>query len=748
MPARAGKTSVNDQTDPTRLAPALSSAAALHPYAELFDAHPFPAVVSRLEDSTVLAVNARAAQIIGVAPGYAVGLSAVDYYVDPSERIELAERLRRDGRADNLRLQIRRGNGEPFWVLASSRLVDWRGEAAVLTVFQDISDQLGVERSLRANERRLVAQSDALMALTSRSANPRERFSERLRSILEIAADVLEVDRLSMWRFESGGSIIRCVGLFRRTGRHYESGSVLDRQNAPAYFEAIERERLVAATDAATDLRTRAFHETYLRPNQIGAMLDVPLRHDNTTVGVLCAEHVGSARPWTVDEQNFMISVSNLITVALVEEQRQSALTRLQESEARARLVVDTAHDAFVGIDSTGGIVAWNAQAEKTFGWSRDEVLGRNLGEVIVPPAFREAHNSGMRRFHETGEAPVVNQRLELAALHRSGHEFPVELTITSPMAVESGFFFGAFLRDISDRRERDAELRRAKESAEAATRAKSEFLANISHELRTPLNGVLGYAQLLQRDQALNGTQREALDAIVKCGSQLLELINDVLDLSKIEAGKLYLEESPTVLSRLITDLNHVVAAAAERKGLKLSMSRDSDVPPCVILDGRHVRQVLLNLLGNAIKFTLAGEVRLAITRPDPRHLAFEVIDTGIGIEPESLTEIFDAFAQTKNRGGCWRHRTGSHHQRSPDPEDGWRSGGSERRRRGQPVPLRVAPGRSAGACELRKRRRGARWRSTPGWRQASRSRLWSSTTTRPAGASSPVCSRAPASG
>ena len=173
-------------------------------------------------------------------------------------------------------------------------------------------------------------------------------------------------------------------------------------------------------------------------------------------------------------------------------------------------------------------------------------MLGRNLAETIIPPAFRDAHNNGMRRFHATGEAPVVNQRLELTALHRSGREFPVELTITSPMRVDDGFFFGAFLRDISDRRERDAELRRAKEAAEAATRAKSEFLANMSHELRTPLNGVLGYAQLLQRDRSLNAAQREALEAISKCGSQLLDLINDVLDLSKIEAGRLDIEEQP----------------------------------------------------------------------------------------------------------------------------------------------------------------------------------------------------------
>jgi signal transduction histidine kinase/CheY-like chemotaxis protein len=254
-----------------------------------------------------------------------------------------------------------------------------------------------------------------------------------------------------------------------------------------------------------------------------------------------------------------------------------------------------------------------------------------------------------MRRFHQTGDAPVVNQRLELTALHRSGREFPVELTITSPMRVEGGFFFGAFLRDISDRRERDAELRRAKESAEAATRAKSEFLANMSHELRTPLNGVIGYAQLLQRDRSLNSTQRETLEAIATCGSQLLDLINDVLDLSKIEAGRLDIREAPTDLATLFTDLRYVVAETAGRKGLGLSTSVAPDVPRLVVLDGRHLRQVLLNLLGNAIKFTAAGEVRLGVDRTGDGRLRFEVADTGIGIEADALTTIFSAFTQTR---------------------------------------------------------------------------------------------------
>jgi PAS domain S-box-containing protein len=640
------------QAEPTLRdrSPSFTPVEAESAYWQLFDASPFPAVVSRIHDHTVIAVNRRAAEVVGVAQRDAAGVSVADYYVDPADRMQLVEHIRRQGRADNLRLRIRRANGEPFWALASSCFVTWHGEPAVLTVFQDISEQLAAETSLKASERRLAAQSDALAEITSRHTDPRDRFGERLQSILEIAASALQVERLSVWRFESERSIIRCAGLHRRTGKLYECGAVLARQDAPAYFQAIDHDRIVAAADARNDPRTLDFLDAYLIPNGIGAMLDVPLRHDNATEGVLCAEHVGVERAWTVDEQNFMMSVANLIVIALVEEQRRQALARLAESEGRARLIVDTAHDAFIGIDSAGTITAWNAQAEGTFGWTRDEVIGRNLAETVIPPAFREAHNSGMRRFHETGAAPVVNQRVELSALHRSGREFPIELTITSPMAVENGFFFGAFLRDITDRRARDAELRRAKETAEAATRAKSEFLASMSHELRTPLNGVLGYAQLLQRDRGLNESQREALEAIARCGSQLLDLINDVLDLSKIEAGRLDIEETPTVLARLLTDLKYVVAGAADRKGLQLTMSLAADVPRTVVLDGRHLRQVLLNLLGNAIKFTESGEVELLITRADEDRLRFEVRDTGIGIEPESLTEIFAAFAQTKD--------------------------------------------------------------------------------------------------
>jgi PAS domain S-box-containing protein len=509
------------------------------------------------------------------------------------------------------------------------------------------------ERALEASEHRLAEQSRSLTALTEDQASGALTFDLRVRRLLETTARTLGVNRLSLWRFEDLRASIRCLDLYELDANRHSSGERIGRADHPVYFAALERERFIAAEDARQDPRTAEFTRTYLMPLGIGAMLDVPLRRDDAALGVLCAEHVGGERQWTADERNFMLSAANLVTMAVADEERRRVVARLAESEARAHLILDTAHDAFVGIDSSGVIIEWNAQATRVFGWKRDEALGRRLAETIVPESYRDAHLKGLRRFHETGEAPLVGRRLELSGLDREGREFPLEITITRPIRVADGYFFGAFLRDISERRRQEEELRRAKDAAEAAARAKSEFLANMSHELRTPLNGVLGYSQLLQRDPTLTASQREGLETIGRCGSYLLELINDVLDLSRIEADRVTHEPVPTDLRQLLVDLDRVVGPPAGRKGLLLSLAIDGVVPARVMIDRRHLRQVLLNLLGNAIKFTSAGEVRLTIGRTETR-LRVQVIDTGAGIEPEHLDEIFHAFSQTRAGAGA----------------------------------------------------------------------------------------------
>ncbi len=532
---------------------------------------------------------------------------------------------------------------------AGSDLAELSSAVNRLLAAADVSQQ-----ELRESERRLAAQSQALTELTARQTGVSVTVDDRLRLILETCARTLGVARVSTWRFEDNGATLRLDDLFQTTTGQHSSGERLYERDVPAYFNAIGHDRVVAATDAHADPRTRDFKDHYLTPHGIGAMLDVPLRQEDRPLGVMCIEHVGGPRTWKFDEQNFALSLANLVVVALADADRRQAVQNLAESEARARMVLDSAHDCFIGMDSDGRIVSWNAQAAATFGWTRDDVIGRQLADTIIPTGFRAAHIEGMRRFHQTGEAPIVNRRLELRGLHRDGHEFPIEITVTTPVRAGRGFFFGAFVRDISVRLQHEDELRLAKESAEAATRAKSEFLANMSHELRTPLNGVIGYAQLLQRDRTLGPNQRDALDAISACGAHLLDLINDVLDLSKIEAGRMDIEATPCDLRQVAVDLRYVIEERAQRKGLRFSVRIDPGIHALVVLDGRHVRQVLLNLLGNAVKFTPQGEVQLIISIVSKsgggRRLRFDVVDTGIGIEAENLSAVFQAFRQTRS--------------------------------------------------------------------------------------------------
>ena len=618
-------------------------------FKHLFDISPFPALVTSVADSRVLAVNQRTAQRFGIPQSKAIGLHAPDFYVDPGQRAAIVDQLARTSQAEGFLVQLRTPKGEEFWADVYAHLITFEGEPATLAVFHDVTERVIAEQALRASEQRLAAESEALTELMARQAAGPARFEDRLRDILETAARAINVSRISMWSLISNPPTIRCIDLYESPQGRHSSGQVIHRADFEAYFHALETERLISANNAHTDPRTAEFSESYLKPLSIGAMLDVPLRQNEAAIGVLCLEHVGGERVWAADEQNFALSLANLIVVARSDAERREAVDNLAQSEARARLIVDTAHDAFIGMNSDGRIVMWNAQAVATFGWNAADAVGHPLADLIIPPAFREAHRAGLKKFLSTGEAPVVNQRLELSALDRNGREFPVEITITNPIASGEGYFFGAFLRDISERRQHEAELRRAKESAEAATRAKSEFLANMSHELRTPLNGVLGYAQLLQRNRSLTPEQRESLDAIADCGAHLLDLINDVLDLSKIEAGRFELEEAPTDLRQLTIDLKHVIAEPARRKGLRFSIEIDPDVPSRVVIDGRHLRQVLLNLLSNAVKFTHQGGITLVVGRAEGDRLYCEVRDTGIGIEEENLQKIFQAFRQTR---------------------------------------------------------------------------------------------------
>ena len=298
----------------------------------------------------------------------------------------------------------------------------------------------------------------------------------------------------------------------------------------------------------------------------------------------------------------------------------------------------DAALDAIIAIDASGKVTAWNRSAEETFGLTKAEAMGQPLADLVIPPQMRKAHSDGMKRFFRTGEGPLLNRRIEVSALHRDGHEFPIELTII-PLNHLGKQVFYAFVRDISARRQ-----------AEHASEAKTEFLAAMSHEIRTPLSGVIGYAELLVSSE-LNADQRRYVERIESAGSALLAVVNEILHFSRIEAGTIELEHRAFSLRALVDNTASIVRSVANKKMIPIRVEMDPALPEVLVGDEARLRQVLLNLLNNAIKFTPKGHVTLSIQCRGSSHsgenLCFAVTDTGIGIATDKHADLFDQFSQ-----------------------------------------------------------------------------------------------------
>jgi PAS domain S-box-containing protein len=508
----------------------------------------------------------------------------------------------------------------------------------------------------------------------------------------------------------------------------------------------------------------------------------------------------------------------------------------LREQSERYRMILETANDAFIGMDPDGSITAWNPRAELTFGWTAEEIMGRRLCDTVIAPAYRAAQALGVEHFLTALQGSMLNQAVELVALHRDGHEFPVEATVW-PIRVGGACSFNAFVRDISERkraedaRKREAslvqllqrvtvaanrsssiehtaktcvdlicsytgwpvghvylrtnglssepvsegiwyledagrlsdfreisdgrpfvpgvglpgrvlasgkpewmvdladkevfpradvarsaglrsgfafpvvvkdnivgileffslqavqadvelmaimgqigsqlgqviirqraekDLQSAKASAESANNAKSEFLTTMSHEMRTPMNAILGMADLLS-ETSLRAEQREYVHIFQKAGASLLDLINNILDLSKVESGHVELESTSFDLRALLEKIVEMMLSRAQTRGLQLSLEVLPGVPLGLVGDPNRLRQILINLVGNALKFTEKGSVTLRV-EPDPLGIAgclrFSIVDTGIGIAADKTEMIFGRFTQadsstTRKYGG-----------------------------------------------------------------------------------------------
>ncbi|MCJ8308943.1 MAG: PAS domain S-box protein [Hyphomicrobiales bacterium] len=326
---------------------------------------------------------------------------------------------------------------------------------------------------------------------------------------------------------------------------------------------------------------------------------------------------------------------------------RFQAMENERAARARYKEVVTSALDAIVVINEGGTIVEFNPAAEEIFGFKGADVIGRELAQTIVPGHHREAHRAGMDKYLTTGEGPVLNQRIEIDAVTADARSITIELAIMETKGPEGRLFIG-YMRDITDAKAAEAALVEAKERAEVANRAKASFLAMMSHEIRTPLNGVLGVLTLLS-DNVKKPDNVRAVKTARRSGKALLAIINDILDFSKLEAGKLDLEPASFHTDILVDSIASLVRLQSQQKRLETKFSVNDNVPDVLHGDQDRIRQVLLNLVWNALKFTEEGHVHVNLVNVGTANnlrIRFTIEDTGIGVPDDRSHELFTEFA------------------------------------------------------------------------------------------------------
>jgi two-component system sensor histidine kinase/response regulator len=595
------------------------------------------AVVIKLNgDRIITFANRYSAELLGYTNAKLVG-QPLDLIIPPEWREEVRQRIE-SLQGEEVQLNTVNENltssGERIWIAWSNRVIKTGEgrEKELLCVGNDVTLEMRQKKQLEDMVQNLErAREEAV-----RSEEHLRESEERSRLLLDSTAEgIYGNDAEGVIRFVNpaacqmlGFDAAELLGQPAHSTfhHHYPDGRVYPREKCPMWV-------------AVTEGKSAHVEDEYLwRKDGSGLPVEyraTPIFRDNVVVGCV-------------------VSFTDIT-------ERKASERLLRETEEFFRGVLELAPDGILVVDADGSIRLANAQCENLFGYTRDELIGQPV-EILVPDAIRPQHPELRASFHRAPTTRAMGAKSELHARRKDGSLFPVDIGL-SPLPGRNGanIEVAVSIRDITDRKQAEVELKAAKLKAEEATRMKSMFLANMSHEIRTPMNAIIGLSHLALKTP-LNAKQRDYISKVHNAGTSLLAVINDILDFSKIEAGKLDIETTEFRLDDVISSVTTVTGQKATEKGLEFLAHVAPGIPQFLLGDPHRLGQILTNLVNNSIKFTEHGEIVVSAAMLEQTgekcQLKFSVKDTGIGMSKEQAAKLFQPFSQadmstTRKYGG-----------------------------------------------------------------------------------------------
>lgn len=530
-----------------------------------------------------------------------------------------AEQLRNTAQQDYLRITQSTAPGAAFTFIANLNQAQ-QALKPVLQVLTPLSGDAGQRMGIVVIDIRVQDLLDVLLG-----------------KLQGVWGELMIINQAGYWVYHPHSALQRTPGL-----EHEPHFSENFSMHFPITWEELQKQLKLHSADTLNTSEGRFFFST------------LELSNDHLIILSHVAPALLQPALWqhyrrTITLLSGVLILFSLLSAWLYSRLQQQRQLRQQEQELFSILFYYSA-DASLLVDSSGMISRANPQVERLFGYhSVDELIGLPI-DILIPPQFREHHHTHFQRFLKQPRLRTMGQGQNLYGQHLSRGEFPIDVML-SPIHLQEGLMVLVSIRDVTERHRIEQQLRQISQAAIASNQAKSEFLANMSHEIRTPLNAITGFTELL-RNQIHDAQQRHYVDGIKISSKNLLRLINDILDLSKIEAGRMQLVEKPTDVRSLCEEITQIFQTMAQQKGLEFILKMSADLPLQLNLDETRLRQVLLNLVGNAVKFTKTGSIQIQVygnPDQDQQHyqLTLKISDTGIGIPFDQQQIIFESFNQ-----------------------------------------------------------------------------------------------------